>query len=292
MDYQLELRHYRYFLALANELNFRKAAESLFISQPGLSRQIKQMEDILGVALFYRTQRTVQLSTAGQYLKNEVEFLLNHIEGLQGQMLQIQNGQLGEVRIGFLGSAMQIVIPNLLLRMNQQYPNIHTSLEEMSNQNQVDAILRDELDLGFVRLPSVIGDLHQKDVYLDHFTLVLPEDHELTADRFVNINQVSHERFILFSSDYSPHYYQTIFSIFKDAGFTPEVSHKSIHAQTIFKLVEQHLGIAIIPHSLQYGFDYKIKFLDIPNIHQRSTLSAIWKKDNRNPCINHVVSLL
>lgn len=291
-DYQIELRHYRYFLALACELNFHNAADRLNISQPGLSRQIKQMEDRLGVPLFHRTQRTVSLTKAGEYLQNEVQHVLNHLQITHDQLRQINNGQLGEIRIGFLGSAMQKVIPEILLRLNDEYPNIHTSLEEMSNNQQVEAILKDKLDIGFVRMPDIPDEIVKQDIRIDHFSLVVPEDHFLTVDTFKSINQAAHEQFILFSSDYSPHYYQTIISIFKDAGFQPRISHKSVHAQTIFKLVEQGLGLAVIPHSLQYGFDLKIRFIDIPHIPQKTTLSAIWKKENRNTCLPYFLKAM
>lgn len=292
IDYQIELRHYRYFLALASELNFHRAADILNISQPGLSRQIKQMEERIGATLFYRNQRTVKLTRAGEYLKREAEYILNHLEITHQQIRQIDSGQLGEIRIGFLGSAMQRIVPNILLQLNTTFPDIHTTLEEMSNKHQVDAIMADQLDIGFVRLPNIPNELSKEDIYIDHFTLVLPINHHLNEARFHNIKQVAHEKFILFSSDYSPHYYQTIISIFNDAGFEPQISHKSVHAQTIFKLVEQGLGLAIVPHSLQYGFDLAIKFLDIPSISQSTTLSAIWKKDNRNPCLQHMLAAM
>jgi DNA-binding transcriptional LysR family regulator len=292
LDYQIELRHYRYFLALASELNFHRAADLLNISQPGLSRQIKQMEERIGAALFYRNQRVVKLTKAGEYLKIEAEYILNHLDITHRQIRQIDAGQLGEIRIGFIGSAMQRVVPNILLNLNTTYPDIHTTLEEMSNSHQVEALLADQLDIGFVRLPNIPGELSKEDIHVDHFTLVLPDNHHLDASNFSHIQQVEDEQFILFSSDYSPHYYQTIISIFQDAGFEPRISHKSVHAQTIFKLVEQGLGLAIIPHSLQYGFDLKIKFLDIPMISQTTTLSAIWKNDNRNTCLPYMLAAM
>ncbi len=292
MSYQIELRHYRYFLALAKELNFRKASERLYISQPGLSRQIKQMEEILGVTLFHRTKRNVELSTAGVFLEEELQSLFNHLDYIQRQLKYIDRGHAGEIRIGFLGSAMQRIIPDLLVALKNTYPEIHTSLEEMANHQQVEAMLQDRLDMGFVRLPSVPEVLVQKNLHTDTFCLVVPKSHWLNRENFRSIRQVSDEQFILFTSDYSPHYFETIRSIFKDAGFEPHISHKTVHAQTIFKLVEQELGIAIIPHSLQHGFDLKIKVLSIPNIGQTSTLSAIWNRNNHNPCLSKMVEII
>ncbi len=292
MSYQLELRHFKYFLAVAEELHFRKAAEKLFISQPGLSRQIKQMEEILETPLFVRSKKKVSLTKAGEYLKGEIEFILNHLELTKKQLKLIANGDFGEIRIGFLGSAMQNVIPELLLRLKGNFPQIKTSLEELSNNAQVNAILKDKLDIGFVRLARVPKEIHIQSVFEDTFSVVLPKNHSITAETFKGVEQLKEEDFILFSQDYSPFYYDTVMSICEDAGFAPKVSHKSVHAQTIFKLVENNLGIAIVPTTLQYGFKMKVKFLELKNFDQKAILSVIWKKDNRNPTLGHCMDLL
>ena len=292
MSYQLELRHFNYFMAVAEELHFRKAAEKLFISQPGLSRQIKQMEEILGTQLFIRSKKKVSLTPSGEYLKGELEFILNHLELTKKQLKLVNDGSFGELRIGFLGSAMQNVVPQLLVGLRDKYPEIRTSLDELSNHAQVNAVLKDRLDVGFVRLSRVPKELHLTPVFEDTFSVVLPNDHTLGERSFRGMKQFAEESFILFSQDYSPLYYDKVMSICEDAGFTPKVSHKSVHAQTIFKLVENHLGIAIVPTALQYGFQMDVKFLELKKIKQRATLSVIWKKDNRNPVLKNCMDIL
>ncbi|MBQ0733070.1 LysR family transcriptional regulator [Aquimarina celericrescens] len=292
MSYKLELRHFTYFLAVAEELHFRKAADRLFISQPGLSRQIKQMEEIIEAKLFIRDKRNVRLTIAGQYLKKELDYIFNHINFTIKQTRLLDLGSDGEIRIGFLGSAMQTVIPELLVSANNTFPNIRFSLEEMSNYLQVDAIEKDQLDLGFVRLARVPKGVKMKTIHTDTFSLVLPKTHHLDVQSFKNIGQVSNENFILFSSDYSSLYYNKIMSICEDRGFKPKVSHRSVHAQTIFKLVESGLGVAIVPTSLQFGFDLEVKFLEIPKIKQTAVLSVIWKENNRNPALQKISTLI
>ena len=292
MGYQLELRHFRYFLAVAEELHYRKAAEKLFISQPGLSRQIKQMEEILDTALFVRDKKKVALTPAGSYLKGEVEFILNHLELTQKHLKSIGDGNLGEIRIGFLGSAMQDVIPSLLLQLKRYFSGIRTSLEELSNHAQVNAILKDKLDIGFVRLARVPKGIQIAPVFNDTFSVVLPKKHGLNTTNFKGIGQLAEEDFILFSQEYSPLYYDTVMSICEDAGFSPKISHKSVHAQTIFKLVENSLGIAIVPTALQHGFQMEVKFIELKKIHQKAVLSVIWKENNRNQALRHCIDLL
>lgn len=292
MSNQIELRHLTYFLAVAQELHFRKAAEKLFISQPGLSRQIKQMEEILKTQLFERSKKKVALTPAGHYLKKEVEFIFNHMEKIERQLKLVGDGNSGELRIGFLGSAMQQVIPKLLLEIKENYPKVKTSLEELSNFAQVDAVLNDQLDMGFVRVARVPSTLQMKTVFTDTFSLVLPERYPMLTREFDGMQRFANEDFILFSQAYSPLYYDTIMSICQDAGFAPKVSHKSVHAHTIFKLVENHMGIAIVPTSLQNGFQMRVKFVELKDIPQRAELSVIWKKEHTNPVLKNCMELL
>ncbi len=292
MSYQLELRHFKYFKAVAEELNFRNAANRLFISQPGLSRQIGQMEEILNSKLFERTKRKVSLTASGAFLLEEVTGILNQLEAAKRQVELIEKGESGELKIGLLGSAMQRVVPEFLLKLTDRFPNVHASVDEMSNGAQIEGVLRGSLDIGFVRVARVPEPLNIRPVVSDTFSLVLPEDHWLTPSKFKNIKQLAEEDFILFSRDYSPLYYNKIMSIFEDQGFVPKISHKSVHALTIFKLVECGLGIAVIPTTLQDGFDLKVKFIEMKNIPQQTTLSAIWSEDNRNPILRNAIDLI
>ena len=292
MSYQIELRHLRYFQVLAEELNFRKASERLYIAQPGLSRQIKQLEEILGSQLLLRTKRSVKLTPAGVYFKDEVDRLLNQLEQIKKQVKLIHSGDYGEIRIGFVGSAIHHVLPRLITRINKEYPNIHTSLDELANHAQISMIENDSLDLGFVRISSIPGNLESRIVHEDSFSIVLPEQHEMTAKQFKNMGQLKEEKFILFSSEYSSEYYDKVVSICRDQGFEPTVSHKSIHAFTIFKLVENGLGIAIVPTSLIDGYELKIKSIPLTKIPQRTQLSAIWKKSNKSSLLNKALESL
>jgi len=292
MSNQLELRHFIYFLAVADELHFRKAAEKLFISQPGLSRQIKQMEEFLETQLFERDKKKVSLTPAGHYLKKEVRYVLNHLSNVERQIKLLGDGETGELRIGFLGSAMQEVIPNMLLKIRDTYPKVKTSLQELSNTAQVDAVLNEELDMGFVRLSRVPSTLNMETIFRDTFSLVLPERYPMITREFKGMHQFAADDFILFSQDYSPLYYDTIMSICADAGFRPNISHKSVHAHTIFKLVENHLGLAIVPTALQNGFQMRVKFIELKDIPQRAELSVIWKKEHTNPVLKNCMDLL
>ncbi len=292
MSNQIELRHLRYFRAVAEHLNFHKAAQELHISQPGLSRQIAQLEFYLGTRLLERDRRSVALTAAGRYLKEQLVPQLNRLASTCEQTRRIGAGRAGEIRIGFLGSAMQAVIPDLLLGLKEAHPELHTSLEERSNQEQVRALMEESLDLGFVRLTDLPPELDSCPVVRETFSLVVPEGHPLQASHFKSVAQLAKEAFILFSPEYSPDYYRTVLSICEDAGFHPRISHKSVHAHTIFKLVEAGLGVAIVPTSLQHGFQLGVRFIDLGQIRQRAVLTAVWKREHQNRALDHCIERL
>lgn len=292
MNYNIELRHLRYFSALADELHFRKAAERLYITQPGLSRQIMLMEEEMGVELFKRSKKHVSLTQAGEYLKEEAEYIINHIRHVINQARSIQSGHEGELRIGFVGSAMQEVIPSLLLKLNKSNPGIRTSLDELSNDQQILNLMHDKLDIGFIRKNSVPDEINIQPVTQETFSLILPHNHKIDSTNYINVKQLKDESFILFNRTYSPEYFSNVMSIFEDQGFTPHITHKSVHANTIFRLVENGLGIAIVPTSLTSGFDMKVKFIELRDITQRTILYACFKEGNRNTALKYFIQFL
>lgn len=294
MSNQVELRQLQSFLILAEELHFRNAAEKLYISQPGLSKQIQQLESHLGVKLLERNRRNVRLTKSGEYLKKQVEHLNGFLTTTFTHLKNLEKGVEGELKIGFVGSAMQKVIPELVKKCNQKFPELHFVLDEMSNQTQIEALENYQIDLGFVRLNTVPSSIQLKPIFQEHFTLVLPKGHPINENKYENILQFKEEPFILFSSDYSSTYYNNIMSIFTDAGFEPKVSHKSIHANTIFRLVESGLGIAIVPHSLTYGATkaIDIQTIELKGIRQNAILSIAWRKERYAPALEKVLDFL
>ncbi|UAM99437.1 LysR family transcriptional regulator [Polaribacter litorisediminis] len=292
MKHQIELRHIRYFLAVAEELHFRKAAEKLFISQPGLSRQIKMLEEELGVVLFERHNRKVLLTKVGAYLKKEFSLQLKTLSYTLDHAKLLHDGMKGELKIGYVGSAMQDVIPNLLLSFEKNHPDILFNLKEIDNQQQIDDLLSFSSDIGFVRLERVPRALEIKEILKENFCLVLPKNHSIHKNNFKSLAQFSEESFILFDAKYSASYHEKVMQIFDDCAFTPLISHNTIHSSSIFKLVENNFGISIVPQSLARRGGYKIKFIELDMIPQKTTLSVIWNKKNSNPILEDILALL
>lgn len=292
MSNQIELRHMHYFLAVAEELHFRRAAEKLFISQPGLSRQIKQMEKDLGVQLFVRHNRKVQLTKTGDYLKKELEIQLKSLEHVLHHAKLLDKGKDGDLRFGYVGSAMQQIIPSILMQFQKAYPKVLFRLTEMDNQTQIDQLISREIDLGFVRLERVPRGLEIQAVLKENFCLVLPKEHFLNEHNFKDISQLKDESFILFDEQYSSSYYEKVMQIFDDQGFSPIVSHNTIHASSIYKLVENGFGVSIVPKSLTQLNYEGLKFIELDMIPQKTVLSVVWNKQNRNPSLDAVIQLI
>ena len=292
MKHQIEFRHYRYFLAVAEVLHFRKAAERLFISQPGLSRQIKQLETNLGVQLFERHNRKVLLTQAGIYLQQELTENFKQLEYILSHTQLLHNGGVGQLKIGYVGSAMQTLIPHLLLKFQQAHPNIIVHLNEMDNQQQLQALLNQDIDVGFIRQERVPSGLVLQATPEETFSLVVPKNHLISESNFKGLNDFEKEDFILFDASYSQSYYETVMQIFDDAGFVPQVSHTTVNASSIYRLVENNLGISIVPTSLTKGFDMQVQFIELTKIKQRTALNMVRNGANKNTVLDFFTNLL
>lgn len=292
MSNQLEFRHFKYFLAVAEELHFRKAAEQLYISQPGLSRQIKQMEEDLGVKLFNRHNRKVELTQAGLYLQKSLMKNFNALDELLNHAKLLNDGQAGKLKIGYVGSAMQKEVPQLLLKYQPENPHVMINLTEMDNNGQIQALLNQEIDVGFVRLDRIPKEIGVHQMEEETFSLVLPKDHQLDDNNFKDLSQLKKEHFIMFDALYSQSYYEKVMQIFDDSGFAPIISHSTVNASSIYRLVENHLGVSIVPTSLQQGYDMAVKFIELKDIPQRTALKMVWNTQNTNPVLKSFLSII
>lgn len=292
MGYQIEFRHFMYFLAVAEELHFKRAADKLFISQPGLSRQIKRMETELNLQLFERHNRKVRLTEAGSYLQKELTYFFGHLEDIINHSKLLHNGIEGNLKLGYVGSAIQKIIPELLLKFRDTHPNVLINLTEIENKKQIHALLNNEIDIGFVRMERVPKGLKLKPTLEETFSIVLPKNHKINKSNFKSLSQLKHEHFILFDSSYSESYYEKVMHIFDDAGFTPLVSHTTVNASSIYRLVENNFGVSVVPTSLKLGYDMKIKFIELSKIPQRTTLKIVWNVSNKNPILKRFLNII
>jgi DNA-binding transcriptional LysR family regulator len=288
----MELRQLRSFLLLAEELHFKKAADKLFIVQPALTKQIQELEKELGVALFERNKRSVKLTLAGQFFKEKMGKILAEMEQVKNQISLVEKGINGAVRIGYVGSCIHTFLPDLLTKLQENYPNIQTYLSELPSTTQLLAVQKGELDIAFLRNPPPNKRLNQELVFRESFSLVLPADHVLEATNFETMQQVAHEKFVMPKKNDGDLYQQLQWSICEDAGFKPQIAHETVHGQTTLKLVENGMGISILPTSFQTVTNARVKFIELKNIPQMSEITAVWHTQNLNPSLTHFLRLL
>ncbi|MGH2623717.1 MAG: LysR family transcriptional regulator [Sphingobacterium sp.] len=292
MSYQIEIRHLLYFKTVAEELHFRKAAEKLFIAQPGLSRQIKQLEDFYKTELFIRDKRNVKLTKAGEYLKKEVELIFNNLTNIQEQIEIISQGKITSLKLGFIGSTIQTILPQLLVELKHKQPLVDISLNELSNEVQLSLLQKNELDFGFVRITDIPLGINFLPIYTDHFSLVVPKNYLKDSNVKIDISKLKNESFILFAKEYSNSYYDLVMSIFHDHGFQPNVTLKTVNALSIYNLVSEGLGVAIVPSSLQQGYQTDVEFIELDHLPQRTTLGMVWNNQNRNPGVPLLIKVI
>jgi DNA-binding transcriptional LysR family regulator len=226
------------------------------------------------------------------YLFQEVKELFRHLDQIETQLQSFANGKISTLKLGFIGSAVQTILPELLVNLKQQQPDIELSLHELANETQLDLLEKKELDLGFVRLSETPPGLCSLPIHTEHFSLVLPNDHPLLKSPQPSLDAFKNESFILFSKNYSHSYYDLVMSIFSDHKFIPKVTLRTVNALTIFNMVAQGLGVAIVPSSLKNGYHVDVTFLELNTLPQRTTLSLVWNAQNRNPGIPLVVQII
>ena len=286
---QITLRQINYFLAVAQFLHYRQAAESLYITQPGLSRQIQLLEESLGLLLFERHNRQVKLTRAGAYFAERWRTWQNELNHILEQGRMIHEGTAGTLSFGYVASAMQNVLPDLLVNIREMLPAVSFDLKEMTNQAQIESLLNDEIDLAFIRSDRVPHELIIKPYHEDTFSGVFPSDHPMNAQTFHSLDQLRDEHFILFEPSYSTYYYQTIMSLFEETDFSPRISHTSVHASTIFRLVEKGFGISIVPSSLQLGYAMDVKFLSLEAYRSRAVIFLARRRNIDHPVLSHLI---
>lgn len=289
----MELRHIRYFTVLAKELHFRNAADKLFIAQSVLSRQLKELESELGVELFNRTKRRVELTDEGKHFLAVANLLINQLEIGKKTLLKIKKGYKGSLNLGHVGTAMFSILPKLVIKFKNEYPEVDIRLLELTNQAQLEMINNGTLDGGFIRMPESIGDLKRIPVFSEGFSLVIPVNHPLKNLRKQSLAMLKNESFILFARHWAPTYYDTIISICNQAGYTPKIEYETVNTNTMIQLISNGLGITILPSCIKNCNNSKLKFLSLDFIYVKSELSFVFNDGTeKNKIAQHFIKLV
>lgn len=288
----MELRHLRYFVTLAEELHFGRAAERLHIAQPPLSQQIRQLEVELGFQLFHRTKRTVQLTEAGQVFLGEVQQIFQQLDRAIQVGRKTSRGEMGQLVVGFVSSTAYNVLPTILRTFRTHVPDVSLELHELSTEQQLQWLREGRIDVGFLRPPVDEDTFSVATIYQEPLVVALPEAHPLANGASVSLRSLSSELFIFFPRSIAPGLYDQIISLCQQADFSPTVAQEAMQMQTIVSLVAAEMGIAIVPESLQHLQRTGVVYKAIQEPTSKVAIAMIWRCNDTSPTVQRFLEVV
>lgn len=244
-----ELNQLRYFVAVAEELNFRRAAKRLNITQPPLSRHIGLLEHTIGVKLFDRTNRSVRLTLAGERFLYDAVDILQRAESALLFARQAERGESGTVVLGFVPSATIEVVPRIVTHMAKVLPGVSLTPREMMSFEQIEALRAGSLDIGITRLPRSTESLSLSRIWSEPFMVVLPRDHPLAERDVLRVEDLKNQPMVGYSTERGGFLYEVVSGFLNSAGVTPDMRYAVSQAHTVMSLVDAGLGIGLVPRS-------------------------------------------
>ncbi|SHN22115.1 LysR family transcriptional regulator [Gracilibacillus kekensis] len=273
----MDFKHLQYFLEVTNTENFTQAAENLYITQPALSRIIKALEDELGVPLFIRSRKKIQLTDAGMVLRKHASTIVSQLHILDDEMDQLRTIKTGHIRIGLPTVVNSFFFSKLIAEFHELYPGVTFQLEEYGSKIIEEKLTIGELDCGV----SVLTNQHPSfDYYTfveDTLNLVVAEDHVLAKKQEIKIEDLKNESFIMFNQDFESR--NIIINACKKAGFTPKIVSETSQIDFLEEMVATRLGVTLLPSSTSKELTKNIKSIPIHNPEITWSLAFIWKKD-------------
>lgn len=288
----IETRHIRYFIAVAEELHFRRAAERLNLAQPALSRAIKQLEHSIGTVLLARTKRRVQLTPAGSVFLDGCRRALNTIERSAERALQAKDGKIGHLSIAYTDFAISGVLPEIIERFRRDVPGVTLDIIHMFTENQIDALHRQAIDFGFLTGPLTNAGFEGIQIQQDKLVVALPEDHPLAASGEIALADIADEPIIAGTPREWKHFDYHLHSLYRANGITPRIIQEAFNSEGIFGLVAANMGISILTASAQNYFRKGVSILPLGDEHPYIPTEATWNPKSVSPAMELFIELL
>ncbi len=295
----VELRLWRQFLTLSDELHFGRAAQRLHMTQPPLTQAIAHLEAVLGLRLFDRTKRSVRLTAAGLALVPEVRDLLARAQALPAHARAAAGGELGHLRLGFVSTVGFALLPQWVRAFRQRYPKLALELTEATGDVQLQLLDRGEMDAGFMLHAAsfVPPGLERVVIATEPLVLALPEHHPLASAARLTLARVLAEPLVIFPRRIVPSLHDAIFAMYHAAGRSPTVAQEAIQMQTIVNLVSAGLGVAWVPESVRQFQRTGVVYRTVPVTRSGSRVPAcetsmVWVSGNANPVLARFVAFV
>ena len=280
----MELRHLRYFSAVADYLNYSEASRHLHVAQPAISQTILDLEEEIGAKLFLRNKRSVQLTAAGTAFLGEVENILKRSDEAKRVAQRAARGEVGILRIGFITSAIAPIFPLVVQTYLHRYPEVELQLHHMTADEQLAAFDQGMIDLGLSRaLPRERRSQFEEElVYTDHLEALFPQRHPRAKEKIIKLEELASEPFVLLHRSEAPSLFDDVVSSCRRAGFSPNVRHEPDRMSTVFVLVECGLGISLVPSDVR-GFERPKTVRRPLSAHYGAPLYVAWPRGSQSP---------
>ncbi len=288
----MEFRQLRYFVTVAQELHFGKAAARLEITQPALSKQIHLLETKLGIQLFMRTKRTVKLTKAGEVFLEQTQRLLEQAEKAIKLAKRTALGEVGKLTIGFTVTATYTVLPDLIRRFRSYYPEVEVEMLELCTEAQVSALNQGKIDLGFLHPPIDSRGLEVYPILAEEFVVVLPPQHPLLSKQSLSLKDLASESFILHPRIEGPFLYDGFLKSCHRVGFEPQIVKEVGSHQSRICFVAAGMGITFIPSGLKPLASQDLVCKPIKDISLKLELAAAWRSIAMMPVLQEFLRLL
>src|SRR5438477_9878668 len=290
----MELRHLRYFVGVAQYLNYSEASRRLHVAQPAISQTILDLEEELSVKLLLRTKRAVQLTAAGTAFLREAQEILRRANEAQHLAQRAARGEVGTLGIGFFGAASAPILPALIQAYRRAFPDVELRLFEMNPDQQLAAFDEGRIHLGFTRTlpPDRRSGFEEELVYTDRLVIALPATHALAKQKAVHLKTVAGEPFVQFHRIGAPSLFDEVIGVCRRAGFSPRIVNEPGFMATVMTLVESGLGVSLIP--------YCVRTLNRPHVVIRAItpksadipLCVAWRRSVQNPTVPAFLEVL
>jgi DNA-binding transcriptional LysR family regulator len=290
----MELRHIRYFLAVADARNFTRAAAALGIGQPPLSQQIKDLEAELEVQLFHRVPHGAELTPAGEAFLIEARETINAAERAVSEAKCAARGESGRLRIGFTSSAaFNVTVPTAIRNFGRAYPRVRLALDEANTQRLFADVTGGRLDAAFVRIgPEGMAPLRSRRFPDEAMVVALPASHPLSGLERIALKQIADDTLILFPRSVAPSFHDVITGACRAAGFEPIAGQEVPQQSSIINLVAAEAGVAIVPLSLAQVRIEGVHFVAIEGTAPTAHLSLIWRRDSLSVTLKNFLALI
>src|SRR5271165_6723254 len=277
MNHDLEIRHLRYFVAVAEELHFGRAALRLHLAQPPLLQQIRKLEEIVGHPLFLRSTRAVKLTAAGEVFLDRARRMLRTVQQDLTEVRSVGRGEVGSLRVGFIGSGMLTPLPAMLGRYRRRHPKVDLKLREAMSSQIVQWLLEGTADVGFLRDGGPHHGLEAETLFSEPFIAVLPASHRLAARKSISAAALREEPFVFFPQSAGRVAYDKPISICEERGFRPRIVQEAPQWLTVLRLVGAGLGVTIAPACVERIAAPDAVCVRLSHAHVRSDIELAWR---------------